>query len=218
MELTLYNDKTADVQVVTIDALATLQDMAQAYFGTNKPEFYHHNKLIDTSKNFSDYSVKNGDLIKVVEKVTEYKTTNALDNYTDDMMAKSDIAYTLIHIRGELNDYQFKIMIDSGAATNVMSYQMAQFLNIDHLIDQSKQGVAMGVGRAKIHGRIYGCNIKIGENMFVPINFSVMEAQEHDPHLILFGLDFLYSYGCSIDLLNSIIKTKSENIKFLNQG
>ena len=58
---------------------------------------------------------------------------------------------------------------------------------IVRLIDQRWQGMAVGVGKQKIIGRVHMGQMQI-ENVFLPTSFTILEQQPMD---ILLGLDML---------------------------
>lgn len=222
MDFTLYHEKTGNVQQVTISDFSELYDLIEVYFNIKKDNqviTFNGNK-INMSKHITEAGLINGDMLTISEKVS-YKnnknTTNALDEHMDDMILQSQISYTLVHIKGQYNDTAFKIIVDSGASTSVMSYYMAELLNIDHLIDKRMSGVAKGIGVQKIIGKILNLNVKIDDTIFVPINITILDT-EIDKHLVLFGLDLLYSHGCLIDFKNRLLKINDQSVQFMNES
>lgn len=222
MELTLYNEKTSAIQPVTVTTFDDLYDLIEVYFSIDRTNqiIKFNEKQLDTTKSLLDYGLVSGDMLVISElnniTTVEEQVTNAMDDHMDNMIIQSQISYTLVYMKAEYNDIAFKVMIDSGAQTSVMSKYMADFLGMGHLIDTRMAGVAKGVGTTKILGCIYGCNIKINDNMFVPINIKILD-NDFDKHLVLLGLDFLYSHGCVFDFKNRSLKINEQTVQFMNE-
>ena len=223
MELVLYNEKTSAIQPVTVTTLDELYDLIEVYFSIDRKRqtIKFNGKQLDTTKNLLDVGLVHGDMLVISEPNNnttdiEAPLANAMDDHMDNMMIQSQIAHTLVYMKAEYNDIAFKVMIDSGAQTSVMAKYMAEFLGISHLIDTRMAGVAKGVGTTKILGCIFGCNIKINDNMFVPVNLKILD-NDFDNHLVLLGLDFLYSHGCVFDFKNRSLKINEQSVQFMNE-
>jgi hypothetical protein len=222
MDLTLYNETNNNIQQVTITNLDELPDLIQVYFNIEqyKQIIKYNENIIDITKPIENYNICNGDLICVQMKNDFQEDTdmndNQLDEHMENMMMESQISHSSIYIRGQYSDHAFRILVDSGAQPNVISYEMARFLGLENLIDKRMSGLAKGVGTTKIYGCIYGCNIKIGDNLNIPVNFKVMD-NDLDKYLVILGLDFLYPYGCVMDFKNRLLQVNNNNIKFLNE-
>ena len=208
MNLTLYNPKTENIMDVWISELSELNNLIEIYFNINKPNqniTINGNKL-NMTKLLNESGLNSGDMIVVDDNDNENDIdnnminntintqTNALDEHMDNMISQAQIAHSLIYIKGECNDIAFKIVIDSGAQSSIMSNYMAEFLGISHKMDKRMSGVANGIGTTKILGCIIGCDIKINNSMFIPINLTIID-NDVDKHLVIFGLEFLYTYG-----------------------
>lgn len=241
MNFVLYNTKTNNVQEITIGNLEEIHDLIEVYFNIPK-----HNQIImlnDTvlnmNKDANENGLTNGDVLVINENDNANNTNsnnvsdtdnvnnadntdpynqhaNILDEHMDNMLLQSQIAYTPMYIKGQYGDMAFKILIDSGAQPSVMSKYMAEILKIDHLINTKISGVAKGIGTSKLLGCIFGCNIKINDNIFVPVNLKILE-NDVDKYLVILGLDFLYSHKCVLDFENRSLKIHDNCVQFMNE-
>lgn len=122
----------------------------------------------------------------------------------------------MLYINCKINGHPVKAFVDSGAQMTIMSKACAEKCNIMHLIDHRWQGMAVGVGRQKIIGRIHMGQMQI-EDVFLSTSLTILE---HQPMDILLGLDMLKRHQCSIDLRKNtlIIGTTGTETRFLNES
>ena len=92
-------------------------------------------------------------------------------------------------------------MVDTGAQSSVMSARLARQLNIIARLDTRFQGVASGVGSARILGKIHGVICELGHVEF-PMDFIVLDMNED---LLLLGLDLMRKYKCIVDLERDVL-------------
>ncbi len=74
----------------------------------------------------------------------------------------------------------------------------------------------MGVGTAKILGRVHAADMKILDRTF-PCSFTILEDNKVD---LLFGLDNLKRHQCEIDLVTNLLHLRNREISvaFLSEG
>lgn len=99
------------------------------------------------------------------------------------------------------NSICVELMIDTGASTSVMSSAIMDQLGLRSQLDRSHQGVAAGVGRARIIGKLFQVPVELGQVEF-PMDFIVLENSDQ---LLLLGLDLMRRYKCIVDLERSVL-------------
>ena len=94
-----------------------------------------------------------------------------------------------------------EMMIDTGAQVSVLSVGLARRLRLMHQLDTRHQGLAAGVGQARILGRLSNVPCSIGHVEFL---FHVYVLDTPDPILLL-GMDLLRQYKCVVDLERDVL-------------
>ena len=95
------------------------------------------------------------------------------------------------------NAQKVDMMVDTGAQHSVISADLARALGILDRLDASEQGVAAGVGRARILGKLRGVAVTLDAGVEFALDFSVLDVQDQ---LLLLGLDQMRRFRCIVDL------------------
>jgi hypothetical protein len=91
-----------------------------------------------------------------------------------------------------------EMLVDTGAQSSILSMPVVRQLGLSNRLDRRVQGVAAGVGKAKILGSLRNlvCSFGVGHVEFL-MDFLVLEVG--DP-LVIIGLDQLRKYNCLVDM------------------
>merc|ERR1719191_466469 len=83
-----------------------------------------------------------------------------------------------------------EMLVDTGAQMSVISLPLVRQLGLHDSVDGREQGVASGVGYARILGRLRGVPVRLGTHAGVEfaLDFSVLGV---DQELLMLGIDQL---------------------------
>lgn len=96
----------------------------------------------------------------------------------------------------EIGNVAVEMMVDTGAESSVISMPLVRRLNLTGCLDTSRQGVASGVGSARISGRLRNIPVKMGQVEF-QLDFIVLEVSEE---IFMLGIDQMRKFKCVVDL------------------
>ena len=118
---------------------------------------------------------------------------------------------TMLYLDCAVNKEHMVALVDTGAQTSVMSLEFARRCRVDMLMDTRIQGMATGVGTARIVGKVWSCDVAIG-GTFYEASFSIVESAHLD---CILGLDFMRRYLCTIDLSRGAMCIGDNVVPFL---
>jgi DNA damage-inducible protein 1 len=127
---------------------------------------------------------------------------------------ESFIKVEMLYIPCQINGVDMKAFIDTGAQMSIMSQNVAAICGIDEIIDEKYKGVAIGVGKSKIIGKIHLVDIIVRGNI-LPCSFTILENNDLD---LLLGLDMLLSHGCVLDLKRRKLIINGNEVDFIKKN
>jgi len=120
-------------------------------------------------------------------------------------------AVIMLFIPAKINGQQVLAFVDSGAQSTIISKDCAERVGILRLLDTRFQGIAKGVGTAKILGRVHLALLSVGDQV-LECTFTVLESFGYD---ILLGLDMMRKYQVILDLKDNCLRIHEAVIPFL---
>lgn len=153
---------------------------------------------------------------RLIEEQIRMENVEALRQSALEHMPESFGSVVMLYVKVRVNGHDLKAFVDSGAQMTIMSAACAERCGITRLIDRRFQGVAVGVGRQKILGRVHMYSLEIAGD-HLPTSFSILENQPMD---MLLGLDMLRRHQCCIDLRQNrlLIGTTGHSTEFLGEA
>jgi DNA damage-inducible protein 1 len=152
-------------------------------------------------------------LEKMIHQVNIETNLNSAMEHNPEAFA----SVVMLYVPAVVNGTEIPAFVDSGAQMTIMSEKTAERCGILRLVDRRYQGVAKGVGEAKIIGRVHMAPIKVGGSFFYS-SFTVLEGEGME---FLLGLDFLSKHRACIDLAANprcLRLGDSEAVPFLQEG
>ncbi|KNE67622.1 hypothetical protein AMAG_12076 [Allomyces macrogynus ATCC 38327] len=145
--------------------------------------------------------------------------------------AQTHKLFTLVpihYVHGQVNMVPVTMFVDLGAQVTVKSRRFSEQCRLDHLVDPNYAIMAMGVGTARIIGRILSAKLQLGDRLVLDHSFSVMDntppstdaplnTQEHGLMDMIFGLDRLTRHDACSDLKTRALHINDTSILFLQQ-
>ena len=123
----------------------------------------------------------------------------------------------ILYVKTLVNGRRMDALVDTGAESSVLSLGLAEDAGLLHLVDTRYAGVAVGVGAARIVGRIPSAPIALGKRVY---NHPLIII-DNDSIGFLLGLDFLSDHNAMVNVRKQVLiigsGRKKQRIRFLSQ-
>ncbi|EFA84830.1 ubiquitin-associated domain-containing protein [Heterostelium album PN500] len=121
----------------------------------------------------------------------------------------------MLYLDCTINNHPIKVFVDTGAQKSIMTLNCARKCGLDRLIDKRFQGIAKGVGTAKIVGRVHAAEMNMG-SAHITISLSILDSPGQDTEFI-FGLDMLKKHQALVNLRDNVLEFGEMRVPFLQE-
>lgn len=120
----------------------------------------------------------------------------------------------MLFVKMTVNGHAMAGFVDTGAQSTIISEGCAHRVGIGSLIDNRFQGIARGVGKGRILGRVHAVIISIG-SQHLSCSLTVIDGSIGVD--FIFGLDMLRRHQACIDFKSSTLVIHGEHIHFMSE-
>jgi hypothetical protein len=217
MDILLINTHTGDKELVTVATFDELKMLTEAYFQIIPSDqmFARNGKYLKPEEDPFTMGLKFGENLIVAS------SSIIMDpNYIIKEQEIKDalfIPHKCFYLIAEYQGMGFKILIDSGAQTSIITERLAKTVGLINCMDRRYTGKMTGVASSTdMTGVITNVILKLSDSIYVPANFRVIK-NEHQNFLAIFGMDFLLSHKCKLDFIHREIEIDGQTIRVLNE-
>lgn len=193
---------------------------------TTNPDSFNNvvNNLINEEliKNFMEQNVddnmkslfKNLDTKTLTEYIQNMHSEPEYNPLIEELYIKASetilpmsISKPALFIKVKIFDKEVEMLLDTGAQTNVIDYELCKELGIEEYIDKSQKVMMLGIGQNMSIGEIPYLELDIEGNIF-PACFTVLnmtKGKKNDTGSIL-GLSFMMYYQTQLDFVTRKLK------------
>lgn len=214
-----------DVQVMSREAAATVDAAAARITGlfsgssslTSPPSLTPHPPPAFSSRSSNGTGPQ--PVVRLEDEEIQRRLYQEIQQRNIDENLKTAIEYTpevfapvtMLYVNCVINGVKLQAFVDTGAQMSIMNVKTAERCGLSRLVDPRMKGVAIGVGKQAIIGRIHLVTVQL-ETVHIPFAFSVLKEQPMD---IIIGLDQLRRHQFLIDLKENCMRFENISIPFL---
>lgn len=115
------------------------------------------------------------------------------------------------YVVAKLADQEVEFLLDTGATNNVISESIAKKLGLESFIDDKDAGIASGIGKCVIVGKIPFINIQFGD-VECNVNFSVIRSEQE---IAILSFTFMQFYEVLFDFAKRKMNIKGLELPLL---
>ena len=195
---------TVDGKIINKDVVISSLDLGSILYFTvivGRPNDEYLDEMFDKQQQ-----------LQIEEQIRREQIEHNLQ-YAYENTPEAFIKFSLLWVNVEINGVKSLALIDTGAQSSIIPYDIAKACHVDYLIDQRFQTLTMGVGAQVSKGRIHALNVKVGNHVWTN-SFMVLTGTIN--HMIL-GIDWMTKNRAVLDLAQRCIILQGEKIPFIER-